>query len=489
MNNPSAPYSSYSASMDLDSASTSSRGGGSESLPFQDTKITQALVDGRQRTVHPELHAKIDKGFFQADNDWTCYRRNYFAVACSYKLKPESGGEVSGPIYIRSKPNRSVEKFAMCIAACIDNDENKPIELVQHTPKRDKGPQTTPEKKILNANPSGQLGTISSSSMVAYPPASPFSSHHPEPSYYAGTPLTSPPPPPPADELQSTTYERIQFKKATANNGKRRAAQQYFYILVELYAGYRKAAAAGKSSTGVNDFEWQKVAVRMSAQMVVRGRSPGHYSDTARPSSSMGPGGGDGGSTGYYMSGANLAQMGGPAYPGPNRMQSTGGYSHPGQSYNRGMMQMSDNLELVPSLSPCSTIDDSSVSGNGNGTVSGHPQYGLYGSTMSHAPVLMSPSFPLPPSSSAMAPRTQMMPNPAYYKTSAGSQAQEYKPDPSWQRRTEYQRGYPGQQYDANASSRPGYVNNNDSLMRDCRPSWQAPLNDGSRTKWEPMST
>jgi hypothetical protein len=62
------------------------------------------------------------------------------------------------------------------------------------------------------------------------------------------------------------TFERVQFKTATANNGKRRAAQQYYVLLVELYA----ETSAGKTF---------RVATAQSAPLVVRGRSPGHYAD------------------------------------------------------------------------------------------------------------------------------------------------------------------------------------------------------------------
>ena len=80
-----------------------------------------------------------------------------------------------------------------------------------------------------------------------------------------------------------TTYDRIQFKNATANNSKRRVTQQYFRIIVELWAD------VSSSQSAVNS--WVKIAIRISAPLIVRGRSPGHYSKECRSSStSMGPG-------------------------------------------------------------------------------------------------------------------------------------------------------------------------------------------------------
>jgi meiosis-specific transcription factor NDT80 len=91
----------------------------------------------------------------------------------------------------------------------------------------------------------------------------------------------------------SHTFERIQFKSATANNGKRRAQQQYYHLIVELWADIRQP----------NDREpnWVKVAERSSSQVVVRGRSPSHYSNE-------GPNGvGRGGSAGGLGGGHSMA--------------------------------------------------------------------------------------------------------------------------------------------------------------------------------------
>jgi hypothetical protein len=68
--------------------------------------------------------------------------------------------------------------------------------------------------------------------------------------------------------INIVTFERLQFKTATANNGKRRAAQQYYEIVINLYANvsHQKSPIL--------------VATCNSDPLVVRGRSPGHYSDS-----------------------------------------------------------------------------------------------------------------------------------------------------------------------------------------------------------------
>jgi hypothetical protein len=65
-------------------------------------------------------------------------------------------------------------------------------------------------------------------------------------------------------------FDRIQFRSATANNGKRKAIQEYYQISTDLYA-----------VTGENNGQVEEVLIAQvfSDEIVVRGRSPGHYAD------------------------------------------------------------------------------------------------------------------------------------------------------------------------------------------------------------------
>ncbi|KAI9239907.1 MAG: hypothetical protein BYD32DRAFT_203538 [Podila humilis] len=177
-----------------------------------------------------QVAAKIDRGFFLAANDWTCYRRNYFQISASFSiagLDPSVQSEV--PCLLeRDDELLQVHRFMVCIGAHIQHGE-KVIELVQHTPKRDKGPQITPRPTPIRAG-----GDVNSNAS--------------------------------ASNSNVITFERVQFKTATANNGKRRAAQQYYQVHVDLYAE-------------LDGGERVVVATAFSAPLVVRGRSPGHYAD------------------------------------------------------------------------------------------------------------------------------------------------------------------------------------------------------------------
>ncbi|KAF9410194.1 hypothetical protein BGZ76_005551 [Entomortierella beljakovae] len=177
-----------------------------------------------------KVAAKIDRGFFLASSDWTCYRRNYFQISASFSIQGlDSFTHSEVPCLLdRSGELIQVNQFLICIGAQIQNGE-KAIELVQHTPKRDKGPQITPSPTPVRAG--GELGVYTADS-----------------------------------NKNVVTFERVQFKTATANNGKRRAAQQYYQVHVDLYAETDKG-------------EQILVATSISAPLVVRGRSPGHYAD------------------------------------------------------------------------------------------------------------------------------------------------------------------------------------------------------------------
>ncbi|GAB7357651.1 hypothetical protein MBLNU459_g0146t1 [Dothideomycetes sp. NU459] len=308
-----------------DSQMTSTRGFGTSAaecynFPWPSHDVMHPMTcDGRE--VMPTVFAKMEKGFFmcQSDSTWTCYRRNYFSVSCWFELSPYIS---NGKLYVN---NRQVRAMGMRLAAAVDGPAGKSIELVQHTPKRDQGPKAA--VKISRVSPSppsiGRLPdhalnprgvyhvptpTFNSAGTPPTPflplqhlPDSPSPSRVASPSSksesstysYASLPVSQTPP-----SLATThTFERVQFKAATANNGKRRATQQYFHLIVELYADVR--------DEGADNPRWSKIACRYSDKVVVRGRSPSHYKDEnhrGAPAAGRGGRGGSayGGSTGSY---------------------------------------------------------------------------------------------------------------------------------------------------------------------------------------------
>lgn len=254
--------------------------------PLGDTQVLHQLSAADGILIRPEINARVDKGFFLSDRDWTCYRRNYFSVICSYSLSPSTH---SMPLYLRRSTNSAPEPilaFAMCISATVEPiPSGKTVELVQHTPKRDKGPQQKPGKIKLSAQPATGLSFGGGSAGGVIQQSQPGSLDHDYHSYGQQQP-TQP------SQQHIAVFDRIQFKSATANNGKRRAAQQYYHLMVELYA---EVGGSVQGNMGNPDANWVKVAYKTSAPMVVRGRSPGHYADGQRSTSNQGGGGTAGG--------------------------------------------------------------------------------------------------------------------------------------------------------------------------------------------------
>lgn len=277
--------------------------------------------------VTPEVHAKVEKGFFPSNSDgkWTCYRRNYFSVACSFELHPNiNNGRLS---LKRNNTSEPIQAMGMRLSAAVDGSGGKGIDLIQHTPKRDNGPKNKIEvTKVSPMPPSGRHGhdsTMSPNGIYSVPmptfhatgqvpgPYLPLQ-HASEPgasststsqssqmsssySYPAGGAHI----PVPGQSI-SHTFERVQFKQATANNGKRRASQQYFHLIVELFADVRKE---GKDTP-----VWVKVAQRVSDRIVVRGRSPSHYQNEGT-NGQAGRGGSTSGGNGYSGGGSTYSSL------------------------------------------------------------------------------------------------------------------------------------------------------------------------------------
>ena len=292
------------------------------------------------QAVTPEVHAKVEKGFFLStvDQKWTCYRRNYFSVQCNFELHPNI---TNGRMYLKRNNNsEQIQAMGMRLSAAVDGSGGKSIELVQHTPKRDNGPKTKIDVTKVSPTPSTGRGEHTVSPHGVY--QIPMSTFHatgqvqgpflPMQSANDG----SSPPPSQTPQLSSQypysssgsshlplpgqttihTFERVQFKQATANNGKRRASQQYFHLVVELFADVRKEGSDNPS--------WVKVAQRVSDKIVVRGRSPSHYQNEGQHGQLGRGGSASGGSSYSTTAGASYSSI------------NAGGFRSSGSGYSGG---------------------------------------------------------------------------------------------------------------------------------------------------------
>ena len=299
--------------------------GSPESPPFN-AQETWGTITCEGTAVTPTLDAKVEKGFFYSgDHVWTCYRRNYFSVNVSYQLSPWIP---NARLYLdqnNGKQQEQIQSMAVSLAAAVDGASGKTIELIQHTPKRDKGPQLAMKKELLAPTPPGKSHEHGAYALHSFPQSSavagpllPLQNENDSSQQFSPTNH--------ANSNYQHSFERIQFKSATANNGKRRAQQQYYHLIVELWANVQNPRDEAP--------RWVKIAARLSHPVVVRGRSPSHYQNegphnasTSRgaPGSGLGGGGHHGlGShsrtsySGYGngMSGSGTTGLGGSMYRG-----------------------------------------------------------------------------------------------------------------------------------------------------------------------------
>lgn len=281
---------------------------------FSATEVYDNLFSSDKNTVLTvRIQSKMDRGFFMADNDWTCYRRNYFQVSSVFSIHgfnqyyAMNDPQQPQQIFVTTEGTLApVQRFLLGVTSRVANSE-KEIELIQHTPKRDKGPQFRPEPKPIT--PGGNL-TMSSV----------------------------------ANNQNIVTFERIQFKTATANNGKRRAAQQYYVCVIELYAE-------------TDRHQLVKVGSCRSAPLVVRGRSPGHYADIQQERQ-------------HSLSAAAAAPG-----DGQQQQQQDGQRQHVFSTYQKPVAQHHHHIPPPAIGAPMSNDYNTGSSGQTTPTANGYPYY------------------------------------------------------------------------------------------------------------------
>ena len=193
--------------------------------------IHASLTDAKGRLVKPNIVVNVPRGFFREHGFWTCYRRNYFHAHCHFKLEPNPRGMLF--LTENQLPLPLGQFYVRLTAECrTEAHISTPVGLIQRAPKGDK------------LRPTGPGFCALAPSIDEQP-----------------LPLRLP---------REHVFERIQFGTATANNGSRRTAQQFFNIVLELWC-----EVIGRGSI--------KIAERVSEPLVVRGRSPRHYSSQDHP--------------------------------------------------------------------------------------------------------------------------------------------------------------------------------------------------------------
>ncbi|KAJ3276387.1 meiosis-specific transcription factor ndt80 [Terramyces sp. JEL0728] len=207
-------------------------------------------------TLTVELQTLLDK-FFTLNDTWYCYRRNYFSLSCKLYIKDDKNIYTPKPYFLYDRQTNQAHeilRFEVTAEARV-LDGNKTIEILQHTPKRDKAQKAAP--MVLSPN-----------TMLP-------------------------------EENGAPKLERLQFKCATQNTRTSKKPQQFFRFVVILKCVIREEVLYEPTKHGpIRDSDGNlvldgngvplvpafiemestvAVATKESVPFIVRGRSPGHY--------------------------------------------------------------------------------------------------------------------------------------------------------------------------------------------------------------------
>lgn len=250
--------------------------------PFGITNIHRPLFcASTKEQIFPELESRIDRGFELGEaGNWIGYKRNYFTMVLTFNFRGwnlDRFTENQYEVLDKNDPSRRlpVRYFALSVLAkCSDPEVS--IGLVQHTPKRDKGPQYSPpvypavpgnlpdhQTVKASCNKRNQkkiqtLGRIFSFDRTDY-----YDKNAMDPakdrSVLSGYP---------SDEITRVArFERIQFTASIRVKQANHNIHKYFTLNVELLAIVEDADRTLQIP----------VASCGSAPLLIRGRSPSNY--------------------------------------------------------------------------------------------------------------------------------------------------------------------------------------------------------------------
>lgn len=125
--------------------------------PFSPTSSVLPIYSLTGARVEPVINARSDRGFDREDGDWIGYKRNYFALVASFHFHGQSVDICSTESFYtvdQEGEKHQISCFKLGLFDyCLDTGDTGKF-LVQHTSKRDKGPQFLPP--VYNIVP-GQL--------------------------------------------------------------------------------------------------------------------------------------------------------------------------------------------------------------------------------------------------------------------------------------------------------------------------------------------
>lgn len=114
---------------------------------FTPTVVQNTIIDSKGEQLTPILTPRIDRGFERIEDEWVGYKRNYFTLVSAFHFEGVSFLKFAADLHYTIDPDTNlklkIKYFGIrLISKCADDDTN--VSLVQHTAKRDRGPQFEP---------------------------------------------------------------------------------------------------------------------------------------------------------------------------------------------------------------------------------------------------------------------------------------------------------------------------------------------------------
>lgn len=243
--------------------------------PFKSTVIdTPLFCSSDHDQIIPVINSRVDRGFDQNHSgEWIGYKRNYFTLVTSFFFENMSLERIKGEqFHIYDGKKVEIKYFALrLVSRCCE--DNSLVHLIQHTAKRDKGPQVAPpifpalpgklpgHKVIKNAANIRNNNKIANYNKLFYLP----NSFRDDEAILPTSIIHSYPP----DLISiAARYERIQFSSSISCR-KYSISNRHFKLGIQLL-GY------------VEDGGSYILCHSYTPKLIVRGRSPSNYADENR---------------------------------------------------------------------------------------------------------------------------------------------------------------------------------------------------------------
>lgn len=239
---------------------------------FTETFVSVPILDSTNQFIQPKICPRIDRGFELIDGEWIGYKRNYFTLVSSFFFENVDFENFAGQEYHIIDPNSNhlvrIKYFAIqLVSRFAEQDSLTHINLIQHTAKRDRGPQFAPpihpvipselpdHDIIREAANVRNVGKILKMDSIFY-----FDKdRHDDYKFNVGGLRDYPH----LKIFKVARYERVQFS-SSINYKKPSLNNKRFKLFVEL-VGYTE------------NEEFVKLAYTETPPLIVRGRSPSNY--------------------------------------------------------------------------------------------------------------------------------------------------------------------------------------------------------------------